>query len=256
MRFILTFTSIQFNTLQLTVKDGPHGSVKSALAPEVTYQGSYEGVEYGASVDVSSDLLPKSIWGQTTTNISGWNLKTRAEYTEGKYDHSTTDKKGVYVTAEVTNEEEDAFFWGSGTVSAEDVSPLKLGAKKVFDTEDAKFMISPRYGFESNSAEVVLGIEKDETKVYVTASLEDQDVKIMHKIDEDNTASIKAGRSGFISASLENKGEFGSTTVTVTSDDVDIEVQKDGWVAGISASKPFTDAQPAVRFSKKIAFGP
>merc|ERR1712238_302045 len=126
------------------------------------------GVEYGASMDVSSDLLPKSIWGQTTTNISGWNLKTRAEYTEGKYDHSTTDKKGVYVTAEVTNEEEDAFFWGSGTVSAEDVSPLKLGAKKVFDTED---------------------------------------VKIMHKIDEDNTASIKAGRSGFISASLENKGE-------------------------------------------------
>merc|ERR1712238_195030 len=115
------------------------------------------GVEYGASVDVSSDLLPKSIWGQTTTNIPGWNLKTRAEYTEGKYDHSTTDKKGVYVTA----------------------------------------------------------------------SLEDQDVKIMHKIDEDNTASIKAGRSGFISASLENKGEFGSTTVTVTSDDVDIEVQKD-----------------------------
>merc|ERR1712161_9718 len=176
---------------------------------------------YGASVDVSSDLLPKSIWGQTTTNISGWNLKTRAEYTEGKYDHSTTDKKGVYVTA-----------------------------------EDAKFMISPRYGFESNSAKVVLGIEKDETKVYVTASLEDQDVKIMHKIDEDNTASIKAGRSGFISASLENKGEFGSTTGTVTSDDVDIEVQKDGWVAGISASKPFTDAQPAVRFSKKIAFGP
>uniref|UniRef100_A0A7S0GJD3 Uncharacterized protein n=1 Tax=Proboscia inermis TaxID=420281 RepID=A0A7S0GJD3_9STRA len=235
--------------VSITLKQGTYDNVKSALAPQISFEGDIQGVEYGASMDVTKPGVP-SLWGQIKSEVSGWNVKTRAQYSEGEYDYSTG--KGAYVTVEGTNEEDDTFVWGSGTVSTDGASPLKVGAKKIFDTENGKFMVAPRFAFKEEKATVVLGYEKDDTKVFVTATQDDQDVKISHKIDDDNTASIKAGRKGFISAALENESEFGTAKVTVTSDDVDIELKKDGWVAGVTASS--LDSEPDVRFSKKIAF--
>ena len=82
--------------------------------------------------------------------------KDLAQYTEGKYDYSTG--KGVNDTVKWINEEDDAFVWGSGTVSTDDASPLKVGSI-FFNTEHGKIIVAPRFAFEEGKAIVVLGYE-------------------------------------------------------------------------------------------------
>jgi len=238
--------------VSITLRQGDYDSIQSALAPQITFEGDVEGVEYGASMDVTKLGVPK-VWGQLNSEVSGWNLKTRAEYTEGEYDYGAEGRKGVYVTVKGNNEEKDTFIWGSVAISTDNATPLKVGAKKVFETDNGKFMVAPRYEFEDSTATVVLGYEKNDTSVFLSASQDSQDVKVTHKIDDENTASIKGGSTGFLSASLENESEFGTTKVTLSPDSADVELEKDGWMAGFSSALSL-DAEPSVRFRKKIAF--
>ena len=219
----------------------------------VTMSGEADGVEYGISVDLDSDNLPKSIWGQKRSSLGGWNLKTRAEMTQGKYDFNGEDT-GVYVTVQGDDENEETFVWGSGAVSTGSVQKLKIGGKKIIATDGGKFMIAPRYNFEKSVGKVVLGFEKDGTDAYLTISEDDKDLLVEQKIDESNSAALKAGTSGFIAATLTNESELGSTTVTLTPDEVDIEVKNDGWVVGITSDKNLANAEPTVRFSKSFDF--
>merc|ERR1719491_1541282 len=144
----------------------------------------------------------------------------------------------------------------SNMTATEYKTEFSMWAKKVFETDSGKFLIAPRYTFEDDTATVVLGYEKNDTSVFLSASQDAQDVKVTHKIDDDNTASIKFGAQnfpiGFQSATLENESGFGTTKVTLTSESADIELGKDGWVAGLTATS--LDSEPVVRFSKKIAF--
>jgi len=237
--------------VSITLKQGNFDNVQSALAPQISFEGDVQGVEYGVLMDATKLGVPK-VWGQVNSDVSGWNLKTRAEYTEGEYDYSTEGGKGVYLTVKGNNEEENTFIWGSGAISKNNVSPLKAGAKKVFETDSGKFLIAPRYTFKDDTATVVFGYEKNDTSVFLSASQDAQDVKITHKIDDENTASIKGGAQGFLSATLENESGLGTTKVTLTSESADIELGKDGWVAGLTARS--LDSEPVVRFSKKITF--
>ena len=228
--------------------------MQSAAAPVLNLSGENDGLEYGASVDLASGSYPRSIWGEKSSSSGGWNLKTRAELSQGMYDFNGGDT-GAYVTVEGTDDDEETFFWGSAAISKGDVSPLKAGAKKVFPGDEGKFMVAPRYDFETSTAKVVLGFENDDTSAYLTVSEDDKDLLIEQKIDDSNSAKVKAGLSGLISASLTNEGDLGSTTVTLTGDEVDVEVKSDGWVAGITCDKKIVGAEPTVRFSKSLSFG-
>ena len=87
-------------------------------SPAVKFHGTSGGIEYGGSAELGTDGIPKSIWGQTTTTASGWNLKSRAELSHGLYDFDGEDS-GAYVTVEGTNDDADAFVWASGSMSAD-----------------------------------------------------------------------------------------------------------------------------------------
>jgi len=242
--------------LSLTLKDGSYGSVKSAMEPVVNFSGESNGIEYGGSLDLASEGIPKSIWGQKSTSVGGWNLKTRATLSQGLYDFGEEDS-GAYVTVQGTDEDEETFVWGAGTVSKGDVSALKIGAKKLIKLTDdgGKFMVAPRYSFSTRTAKVVLGFEKDDTSAYLTVSEDDKNLLLAQKLDDNNSATFKVGTAGFISASVTNESDLGSTTATLTPDEVDVEMKNDGWVAGIRSSKSLADAEPTVRFSKTISFG-
>lgn len=240
--------------LSITLKDGGYGSVKSALSPTVSFEGESNGIEYGASVDLSSDSLPKSIWGQKRTSVGGgWSVKTRAEFTQGKYDF-LGEGSGAYITIEGSDDDEETFIWGSGVVAKGDVQTLKVGAKKIIETDGGKFMVAPRYSFETSAAHVCLGFKKDGTKAYLTVSEEEKSLLIKQQLNDDNSATIKAGTSGFIAATVTNESDLGSTTVTLTQDDIDVEIKNGGWVAGIKSAKSL-DSEPTVRFSKSLTFG-
>ena len=113
------------------------------------------GIEVGADVDVGLDVMgsAKSIWGRKSASVAGWNLKARAEYSEGKYDYGEESKRGVYLSLEANDEDETCFGWMSGDLSASGAKPLKIGAKKIFDTARGKFMVEPRCRFYSGTTD-------------------------------------------------------------------------------------------------------
>jgi len=238
--------------LSLTLKDGSFGSLSEAGSPAIKFHGTSGGIEYGGSAELGTDGIPKSIWGQTTTTASGWNLKSRAELSHGLYDFDGEDS-GAYVTVEGTNDDEDAFVWASGSMSADGgFKPLTAGVKKVLEGDNGKFMIAPRFSFESHEAKVVVGFEKDDTKAYATLSQDEKNVLVEHKVNDSNSASFKAGSAGFISASISNESDVGTTKLTYTGSSVDVEIENDGW-KGIGKI-PRDGTEPTVHFSKTVAF--
>ena len=202
---------------------------------------------------------PKSIWAQHHTDIGDWTLKSRAEYSERKYDYPDSGK-GLYLSLEANDDEESTFVWASAGACLSEVRPLKLGGKKIMELDSgSKVMIEPRYNFESG-ADVCLGFESDaeqhDTRAYLTLSGDDQNLKVVRKINDSNTASVKVGTAqGFMSASLttDHVGDMGSTKLTVKSDSVDVELHKDGWMAGMNVRRPFLNSEPSIRFRKKFS---
>jgi len=263
MKFLATsifllygFTYAGKPELSFTLKDGNFGSLRTAVAPTVKFEGKSGDVDYGGSVGFASDGLPKSIWGQTTADLGsiGWSVLARAEVSQGKYDFADGEDSGAYLTVEGINEENDTFVWGSGAISKGSAAPLKAGAKKVITLDQGKVLFAPRYNFEKEEARIVLGFEKDDTKAYLTLSQDEKNMLVEHKINDNNSATYKTGTDGFISASMQNESDLGNTKLTYTGDKLDIEIENDGWVAGISSSTPLKGSEPSVWFSKTIAF--
>ncbi len=216
--------------------------------------GESGDIEYGASVDLSSPAMAKSVWGSKSSSGGGWNLKTRAEVSQGKYDYDGGDT-GAYVTVEANDDSEETFLWSSAAISTGNgIRGLKMGFKKIVASGGGKFMFAPRKNFETGSTKVVLGYEKDDTDVYLTIAGDSKDVLVKQTFDDIYSAKLKVGDSGFISASVTSETDLGSTTVTVTPDDLDVSLAKDGWEAGISCDKNLASAEPTVRFRKRLDF--
>ena len=236
--------------------------MKDSLQPKLFLGGDVgnTGIEVGAEMDVGLDVMsaPKSLWAQKSLNVlDGWSLKTRAEYTEGK--KYRDGAPGVYLSLEASDADRTCFGWASGDVSKSGASPLKFGGKKIFDTNKGKFMIEPRYrtypGSNPKGPNVCLGYEpNDDTQVYLTASKDDQNLKVVQAINDDNTLSLKGGTAdGFLFAKLESSSDMGKSTITVSPSDLDVELEQDGWKAGMRVPYPYHTSEPEVRFSKKFS---
>jgi len=230
------------------------------LSPNLSVGADVAGLEIGADIDVGLDIgsTPKSIWTSKTADVAGWNLKARAEYSEEKYPYP--DGKGVYLSLEANDKDESFFGWLSGDICKSGPQPLKFGGKKIFATDKGKFMVSPRYRFDEGrnpeGPDICLGYEPtDDTQVYLTASMIDQDVKIVHAVNGDNTVSAKASvGNGFLCAQLENTSDMGKSTLTLKKDyEVDMQLEQDGWTAGMKLEYPYHKSEPQVRFSKKFS---
>jgi len=249
--------------ISLVLRDGSFGSVSSALSPELSFTGETDDVAFGmgatfADISDSTAKIPKTFWVSKSTQAGGWTLDAKVEASHQAYDFGDDgEDTGAYVTLNGADEAKKTFVWGSGAASKAGVTPLKVGAKKVFDIFDsdaAKLMISPRYDAETGVAEVVVGVEKDDTKAYLTLSEEEQDVLVEHQINDDTAATLKAGvASGFISASVTNDSDLGTTVLEITPEGVDVEIKKDGWKAGFFCVRGA--GEPTIRFSKNVDVG-
>jgi len=245
--------------LSFTLTDGSFSDIKSATSPKVTFlggNGNSGNVKYGGSVDLAENGTPKSIWGSTTTGVgSGWNLKSKIEVSQGVYDFPGDEDSGAYVSIQADNDDKDTFVWAAASISKADVSPLRAGAKKVIEADAGKILISTNHDFRDEETTVVAGFEKDGTQAYLSV-VGEKSLLVKHNLNDENSVSIKTGLNGLILASVQNDSDLGSTTVTYTPEEVDVEIKNDGWKAGISSSMPITSGQPNVRFSKSISFQP
>eukprot|EP00546_Thalassionema_frauenfeldii_P007686 CAMPEP_0178921502 /NCGR_PEP_ID=MMETSP0786-20121207/15599_1 /TAXON_ID=186022 /ORGANISM="Thalassionema frauenfeldii, Strain CCMP 1798" /LENGTH=268 /DNA_ID=CAMNT_0020595693 /DNA_START=97 /DNA_END=900 /DNA_ORIENTATION=- len=244
--------------LSLTLTDGTFGNLQSAFAPRLSLGGRQGPINYSASIDAPTDWTeaeaiinsPKSLNLENAiidVMDSGWSLKSRAELTQGKYDYPKG--RGIYVAVEAHNEDSTTYGWFSGHACIEEApKALKIGGKKIIPLDyDSKVMVEPRYNFDEGP-DLCLGYERYDTQAYLTVAAQDQNIKVVHNVNDSNRLSAKVGRTGFVSASLVNDSDMGRTRVMVTSDSVDVELKtRDGWMAGFRLSDSLT-SEPAVRF--------
>lgn len=246
----LTTTVTPLQPTKISAHDG-----RTTLDPQLSWSGSIgEAIGFGANFDLNSNS--KSIYAEAETGIPGGSIETNLEYSEGKYDYQDANARGVYLSVRASNNNKNAFAWFSDAWCPSESRPLKIGAKKIFSVgKDAKIMVKPRYAFDTSTPDVCLGVEKADTRLYLTVSPEDQNLLVSSKIRNAVEAAVKVGRKeGFMSASLEKPvGHFGVSKLTMQSDDVELLVNKDGWKARVSLSKPFLNSEPTLSFSKTFS---
>jgi hypothetical protein len=207
-------------------------------------------------MDLVESGAPKSIWGSKTISVgSGWNLRSKVEVSQGMYDFPAEEDSGAYVSVQADNDDNDTFVWAAASISKADVSPLRAGAKKIIEAGEGKILISTSHDFKEEQTTIVAGFEKDDTQAYLSV-VGEKNLLVKHKINDENSISIKTGLDGLILASVQNDSDLGSTTVTYTPEEMDVEIKNNGWKAGISSFMPLTSGQPTVRFSKSISFHP
>ena len=123
-------------------------------------------------------MLQHCVWGKPSTNLAGWGVSARAKV--DAQDHSSTalefdaDNKDADLSLQMTASTGNEF------------NVQKIEATKGLDLDGARFTLNPRYNVESKEADVVVGFDNGNTNVQLTASADNQEVNIKHKLDQTN----------------------------------------------------------------------
>jgi len=222
--------------LSLNVRDGSFGDL-DGLDPTLKWSTSTStgdlnleaGVE--AAVRPTTDIasLPRSFWGKASQDIGAWGVSAQA-------DVSTSDLGSADIEINAVNADEDLSL--KVLASAGDgFSVSSVEATKEFDSGDARVSVNPRYDVASASADVVIGYDSGDTSVEVTASADEQNVKVSQQVgDNDRITPSLALQSKDISVEWERSLDDGnSVTTTFTPNQaVDIEWNDAAWTANIN----------------------
>jgi len=218
--------------LSISVQDGSFAGL-DAVDPSISWSGSSKSgdvdIEYGVDVGASStDIasLPKKFWGKASTEVSGWMASVRAEI-------DAADIKKADLEIEAVNGDSSVTVLAS---TGDSFSVSKVEATQGFDSGDAKISVNPRYNLETEEADIVIGYDKGDTNVELTASAEAQSVTISQQVDDDNRVAPTLTSSGSISLEWERSlGDDNSLTATVTPDEsLDLEWKDSEWTANIN----------------------
>jgi len=229
-------------SLSINVQDGNYADL-SGLDPSLSWSASAEAgdidIEYGieASARPTSDIasLPKNIWGKASTNLNGWGVSARAEFTG-------TDFTSAGIDVDANNEELDLDIHLEAS-AGDGFSVSKVEATKRLSADGADISINPRYDVGSEETDVLLSYSKDGTSVEITASQDAQSVTLSRQLDDDNRVAPTLSSSGDISVAWERSlGDDNSITATLTpNDSLDLEWKDESWTANINMPIDGTD---------------
>jgi hypothetical protein len=218
--------------LSISVQDGSFAGL-DAVDPSISWSGSSKSgdvdIEYGVDVGASScDIasLPKKIWGKASTEISGWVASVRA-------DIDAADIKAADLEIDAVNGDTSVKVLAS---TGDAFSVSKVEATQEFDSGEARVSVNPRYNLETEEADVVIGYDKGDTNVELTASADAQSVTISQQLDDDNRIAPTLSSGGGVSVEWERSlGDDNSLTATVTPDEsLDLEWKDSEWTANIN----------------------
>jgi len=239
--------------LTIQVRDGSFAGL-DAYEPSLSWSGSSKSgdidLEYGADVAASSmDIasLPKKIWGKASTDVSGWATSVRA-------DVDADDLGNADLEIDAVNGDTSLKMLAS---AGKAFSVSKVEATQAFDSGDARVTVNPRYDVESESADVVIGYDKGDTNVELTASADAQSVTISQQVDENNRIAPTVTSSGGISLEWERSlGDDSSLTASVTPDEsLDLEWKDADWTANINMPISGTSIEGAnVNIKREVNF--
>ena len=228
--------------LQINVQDGNFADV-GGLDPTLSWSATTStgdvDLEYGieASARPTSDIasLPKSVWGKASTDLNGWGVSARAEFTG-------TDFTSAGIEVDANNEDVDLDIHLEAN-AGDGFSVSKVEATKRIESDGANISINPRYNVETEEPDVVLSYSKDGTSVEVTASQEAQSVTISRQLDDDNRVAPTLASSGDVSLEWERSlGDDNSITATLKpNESLDLEWKDADWTANINMPIDGTD---------------
>jgi hypothetical protein len=150
------------------------------LDPTFNWEGSARfgdiDLDYGieAAAPPTPDLasLPSSIWGEASTKVSGWGVSARAEWDMSEDDTS--------LEFDANNEDADLSL---RVVASAGGGVERVEATKGLDLSGARVTINPRYDLSREAADVIVGWDNGDTNVKLTASADDQEINVRHRMD-------------------------------------------------------------------------
>jgi len=222
--------------LSLQVRDGSFADL-DGLDPTLKWSASTSsgdlnleaGIE--ASVRPTTDIasLPRSFWGKASQDIGAWGVSAQA-------DVSASDLKSADIELSADNADGDLSLKVLASAGA-GFSVSSVEATKKFSSGNATVSVNPRYDVTSGSPDVVIGYDTTDTSVEVTASADEQSVKVSRQIDDSNRITpTLALQSKDFSVEWERSLDDGnSVTTTVTPNQaVDVEWNDAAWTANIN----------------------
>lgn len=253
---VIGSTSAARPALTINVQDGSFADI-GGLDPSVSWSGSTAAgdinVDYGieASAKPTTDIasLPKNIWGKASTDVSGWGLSARAEFTG-------TDFGSAAVDVDAANEDLDLDVHLEAS-AGDGFSVKTVSATKGLDVDGARVTIKPTYDVESEDTDVTLTYNKDGTDVEINATLDAQSLTISRQIDDENRVAPTLTSAGGISVEWERDlGDDNSLTTTLKPDDsVNLEWKDSAWTANINIPLDGTDITGTdVSIKREVSF--
>mmetsp|Transcript_1677 Transcript_1677/g.2213 ORF Transcript_1677/g.2213 Transcript_1677/m.2213 type:complete len:264 (+) Transcript_1677:66-857(+) len=228
--------------LTINIQDGNFADL-GGLDPSLSWSASTSSgdvdIEYGfeAAARPTSDIasLPKNVWGKASTNLNGWGVSARAEFTG-------TDFTNAAVDIDASNDDADLDIHLEAN-AGDGFSVNKVEATKRINSDGADISVNPRYNVATEETDVILSYSKDGTSVEVTASQDAQSVTLSRQIDDDNRVAPTLASSGDISLEWERSlGDDNSITATLKpNDSLDLEWKDDAWTANINLPIDGTD---------------
>jgi len=242
--------------LQISVRDGNFDGL-DGLDPTLLWESSSGngdmelsyGIEAAARPTTDIASLPRSIWGQARTDVSGWGVTARA-------DVNCQDMSNADINLDANNEDNDISLRMVAR-AGNDFSLRRVEATKGLDLNGARVTVNPRFNLEDDERDVVIGYNNGDTDVRLTASTENQEVEINHhtgntdirlrasadnqelrvaqQIDDDNRIAPTINRNGDLSVEWERRlSDDSSLTATLRpNDSLDVEWRDAAWTANV-----------------------
>jgi hypothetical protein len=171
--------------LSISVRDGNFDGL-DGLDPTLNWEGSAKSgdinIDYGieSAVRPTADIasLPRNIWGKASTNVAGWGVSARAEV-------DAQDRSSTALDFDADNEDADLSLRLTAS-TGDGFNVQRVEATKGMDLDGARVTLNPRYDMETQEADVVVGYDNGNTNVQLTASADNQEVNIKHKLDSTN----------------------------------------------------------------------
>jgi hypothetical protein len=166
--------------------------------------------------DIAS--LPRKVWGKAKTNVAGWGVSARADV-DGQ-DRSSAD-------LEFDADNEDADLSLRLTASAGGgFNVRRVEATKGLDIDGARVTVNPRYNMETEEADVVLGYDNGNTNVQLTASADNQEVNVKHKMDNTNLELTASADSQEVS--IDHQMDNTNVRLTASADNQEVTISNSG----------------------------
>ena len=185
------------------------------MNPTLNWEGSSSSgdldLSYGieSAVRPTADIasLPRSVWGKASTNVGAWGVSARAEM-----DAQARNNANLEIDADNSGADLSIRMVAS---AGGDFSVQSIEATKGLDVDGARVTINPRYNVADESADVVIGYNNDSTSLKLTASADNQDIELNHRIG-DTSIGFEASAGNLGAGQLTLDHSMDNTNVKLT----------------------------------------